>query len=131
MCGCSSAPLASTLDGRAGASLDLNFALDAADLALFSPGAHGRLSARGSVRGDLHDLTLVATAQGRDIEWTGVQLAALEASIAFDPHGSGRVDSTLQLQGLLIADRRLEQLTLRLEGTTAEHRWRSMRAPKA
>jgi len=110
------------LDGRSGASLDLNFALDAADLGLFRPGAHGRLSARGSVRGDLHDPTLLATAQGRDIDWTGVQLAALDASIAFDPHGSGRVDSTLQLQGLQIADRRLEQLTLRLDGTTAEHR---------
>ena len=52
----------------------------------------------------------------------GVQLATLEASIAFDPHGSGRVDSTLELQGLQIADHRLEQLTLRLEGSAAEHR---------
>ena len=110
------------LDGRSGASLDLNFALDAADLGLFSPGARGRLNARGSVHGDLHDPTLLASAQGRDIEWSGVQLGALDASIAFDPHGSGRVDSTLQLQGLKIADHSLEQLTLRLDGATAEHR---------
>jgi translocation and assembly module TamB len=110
------------LDGRAGTSLDLNFALDAADLGLFKPGAHGRLTARGSVRGDLHDPTLLASAQGLNIDWAGVQLDALDASIAFDPHGSGRVDSTLQLQGLHIADRRLEQLTLRLDGATAEHR---------
>ena len=110
------------LDGRSGASLDLNFALDAADLGLFRSGARGRLTARGSVRGDLHDPTLLASAQGRDIEWSGVQLGSLEASIAFDPHGSGRVDSPLQLQGLQIADRRLEELTLRLEGSAAEHR---------
>jgi translocation and assembly module TamB len=110
------------LDGRSGASLDLNFALDAADLGLFRPGARGRLAARGSVRGDLHDPTLVASAQGHDIDWSGVQLAALDAAIAFDPHGSGRVDSTLQLQGLQIANHTLEQLTLRLEGTAAEHR---------
>ena len=110
------------LDGRSGAALDLNFALDAADLGLFRPGAHGRLTARGSVHGDLHDPTLVASAQGRNIEWTGVQLDTLDASIAFDPHGSGRVDSTLQVQGLQLAGRRLEQLTLRLDGATAEHR---------
>jgi translocation and assembly module TamB len=110
------------LDGRAGAALDLNFALDAEDLGLFKPGARGRLNAHGSVRGDLHDPTLLASAQGRDIEWSGVQLASLDAGIAFDPHGSGRVDSTLQLQGLQIANHSLEQVTLRLEGTTAEHR---------
>ncbi len=110
------------LDGRAGAALDLNFALDAADLGLFRAGARGRLTARGSVHGDLRDPTLLASAQGRDIDWNGVQLAALDASIAFDPHGSGRVDSTLQLQGLQIAERRLDELTLRLEGSAAEHR---------
>ncbi|HEY4975617.1 MAG TPA: hypothetical protein VII41_18545, partial [Steroidobacteraceae bacterium] len=110
------------LDGRSGAALDLNFALDAADLGLFQPGAHGRLSARGSVRGDLHDPTLLASAQGHDIDWGGTQLEALDASIAFDPHGSGRVDSTLQMQGLKIAQHRLDQLTLRLEGATADHR---------
>jgi translocation and assembly module TamB len=109
------------LDGHAGASLDLNFALDAADLGLFRTGARGQLTARGSVRGDLHDPTLLASAQGRDIDWSGMQLAALEASIAFDPHGSGRVDSTFQLQGLQIAERRLDELTLRLEGSAAEH----------
>ena len=110
------------LDGRYGTAMDLNFTLDAADLGLFSPGARGKLAAHGSVRGDLHDPTLLAIAQGRELDWNGVQLESLDASIAFDPHGSGRVDSTLQLQGLAVGDRRLEQLTLRLEGATAEHR---------
>jgi translocation and assembly module TamB len=110
------------LDGRAGALLDLKFALEAADLGLFKPGAHGQFSARGSVHGDLRDPTLLGSAHGRDIEWTGVRLEALDASIAFDPHGSGRVDSTLQLQGLQLAERRLDELTLRLDGASAEHR---------
>jgi len=110
------------LDGRYGSAVDLNFTLDAADLGLFSPGARGRLAAHGSVRGDLHDPTLLASAQGRDLDLRGVQLESLDASIAFDPHGSGRVDSTLQLQGLVVGDRRLDQLSLRLEGATAEHR---------
>jgi translocation and assembly module TamB len=109
------------LDGRAGSALDLKFAIDAADLGLFKSGAHGRLTAQGSLRGDLRDPTLLATARARDIDWAGVHLAALDASVTFDPHGSGRADSSLQLQGLRIADRTLEQLTLRVDGTTAEH----------
>jgi translocation and assembly module TamB len=110
------------LDGRSGAALDLNFTIDADDLGLFEAGAHGRLAAHGSVRGDVHDPTLLASAQGRNIDWGGTQLDALDASIAFDPHGSGRVDSTLNLQGLKIAGHRLEQLSVRLDGATADHR---------
>jgi len=110
------------LDGRAGSSLDLNFALDAADLGLFQAGARGRLTARGSVHGDLHDPTLVGTAQGRNLDWAGMRLDALDASVAFDPHGSGRVDSSVQLTGLTLAEHRLDELTLRLDGASAEHR---------
>jgi translocation and assembly module TamB len=110
------------LDGRYGNAMDLNFALDAADLGLFRPDAHGELNARGSVHGDLQDPTLVGSAHGRHIDWGGLKLDALDASIAFDPHGTGRVDSTLQLQQLTLGDRKLEQLTLRLDGATADHR---------
>jgi translocation and assembly module TamB len=109
------------LDGRLGSSLDLNYVLDAADLGLFRQGARGRLQARGSVRGDLHDPTLISVAQAHDIDWQGWHLDALDASIAFDPHGTGRADSTLQLRGLQRQGRRLEQLTLRLDGTTDHH----------
>jgi translocation and assembly module TamB len=109
------------LDGRAGSTLDLNFAVNASDLALIQPDAHGQLVARGRIRGDLSDPTIITTAQAHDIQWRALQLQALDGNIEFDPHGSGRAEATLRITGLQIADRRLEQLTLRSQGTTALH----------
>jgi translocation and assembly module TamB len=109
------------LDGRAGSSVDLNFAVNAADLGLLNADARGELAARGHIRGDLHDPTIVSTAQARNVQWRGVLLQSLDANIEFDPSGSGRADSTLRLQGLKLGDRTLEQLTLRSEGTSANH----------
>ena len=109
------------LDGQAGNPMNLNFSLDAADLALLHTGAHGRLQAHGTLTGNGNDLTLLSTAKLQQVEWEGVHLDALDATIAFDPHGSGRNDSRIELQGLELAGRRLEHLTLRTEGTTAQH----------
>jgi translocation and assembly module TamB len=109
------------LDGRAGNTVDLNFAVDCSDLTLIDTQAHGQLLAHGRIRGDLDDPTIITSAQAHNVEWRGLRLQALDGSIEFDPHGSGRADSTLKLTGLTIAGRRLEQLTLRSEGTTALH----------
>jgi len=107
--------------GRAGNAMNLKFTVDAEDLALLHSGAHGRLTAHGTVTGDWRDLTLLGSAKLKAVEWEGVRLDALEATVAFDPHGSGRNDSKIELQGLSIAGRRVEQLSLHIEGTTAEH----------
>ena len=109
------------LDGRAGSTVDLNFAVDAADLALIQPDAHGQLLARGRIHGDLSDPTIITTAQARNVEWRGMLLQSLDGSLTFDPHGSGRADSNLRMQGVQIADRKLDQLNFRSEGTTASH----------
>jgi translocation and assembly module TamB len=117
------------LDGRIGSaaapaatsSVDLNFSLDADDLALLHAGAHGRLQAHGKLTGERNDLTLLSTAKLQEVDWNGLHLDALEATIAFDPHGSGRNDSKIEVQGLAVAGRRLEHLALRTEGTTALH----------
>jgi translocation and assembly module TamB len=109
------------LEGHLGQQLDLNFTLDAADLGLLHSGAAGRLNAHGSLHGDLHDPTVMATVQARDIAWDRVQLDSLDALIDFDPHGSGRADSSLQIAGLRAAGRQFERLTIRTAGTAAEH----------
>jgi translocation and assembly module TamB len=109
------------LDGRAGTPLDLNFSIDAADLGLLREGARGQLQAHGSLRGDPHDLTLISTVRARDVDWQGVRLDALDATVAFDPHGSGRNDSSIELRGLQLANRRLENMTLHVAGTTSQH----------
>jgi translocation and assembly module TamB len=109
------------LDGRAGNPMNLNFTVDADDLALLHPGAHGRLQAHGSLHGEPHDLTLLGSARLQAVDWEGAHLDSLEAQIAFDPHGSGRNDARIDLDGLTLSGRRLETLKLRTEGTTAHH----------
>jgi translocation and assembly module TamB len=109
------------IDGRAGNPVDLSFSVDAADLGLLRPGVHGQLQAHGRLYGDRQDLTLSTTARLHALDWQGVQLDSLEATVGFDPHGSGRNDARIELQGLQFAGRRLEHLSLRTEGTTAQH----------
>jgi translocation and assembly module TamB len=109
------------LDGRAGNVMNLNFKVDADDLALLHGGAHGRLEAHGSLHGDRHDLTLISAAKLTAVQWEGVGLDSMEAIVTFDPHGSGRNDARIDVSGLTIAGRRLEQFKLRTEGTTAHH----------
>ena len=109
------------LDGRAGNPINLNFVVDADDLALLHPGAHGKLQAHGSLHGDPHDPTLSGVARLQAVDWGGAHLDSLDAQIGFDPNGSGRNDAKLELQGLIVAGRRVETLRLRTDGTTAHH----------
>ncbi|HEX4377131.1 MAG TPA: translocation/assembly module TamB domain-containing protein [Steroidobacteraceae bacterium] len=109
------------LEGHAGTTLDLDFGLEASDLALLDPGAHGQLNANGHIRGDRHDPTVLSTAHARDLEWRGMRLASLDGHIEFDPHGSGRADSQLELRDLTVQGRRLDRLTLGSTGTADNH----------
>ncbi|HXN11333.1 MAG TPA: hypothetical protein VN859_08825, partial [Steroidobacteraceae bacterium] len=109
------------LDGRLGAQLDLNFAIDASDLGLLRTGVSGRVNAHGSLRGDLHDPTVRLSLQARDIAWDRVRLDSLDGLIDFDPHGSGRADSTLRVAGLTAAGRVFNRLALKTTGTAADH----------
>jgi translocation and assembly module TamB len=109
------------LDGRVGSAMNLNFTVDADDLALLRPDAHGRLQAHGSLHGEARDVTLLGSARLQGVDWEGAHLDSLEAQVAFDPHGSGRNDARIELDGLTLSGRRLETLKLRTEGTTARH----------
>jgi translocation and assembly module TamB len=109
------------LDGRAGNPINLNFTVDADDLALIHPGARGKLQARGSLHGDMRDPTLTGNAHLQAVDWEGVHLDSLQAEVGFDPGGSGRNDARIELTGLAMAGRRVESMHLRTEGTTAHH----------
>ncbi len=109
------------LNGRLGAQVDLSYALDASDLGLLRAGAGGQVSAQGSIRGNLHDPTVMTSIRARELSWDGIRLARLDATVDFDPHGSGRADANVQLAGLSAAGRMLDQLSVRTAGTAADH----------
>ncbi len=109
------------LDGSIGEHLDLQFAVDAADLGLLREGARGTLRAQGRLRTDASQPLLQATLHGASIQWDDSALQLLEARIDFDPQGSGRADSTIQLSQLRLAQRRFDALRLATSGTMASH----------
>jgi len=118
------------LDGRVGAHPDLQFGIDATDLGLLHDGARGTLRAQGRVRGDAARPLVQATVHGADIHWDQLRLQGLEASIDFDPQGSGHADTLVQLNQLRLAQRHFDLLRFQTVGTVAAHRFEfSVRAP--
>jgi translocation and assembly module TamB len=108
------------LDGRAGDTLDLRFALACSDLHLLAPDARGELEASGTVRGPRADPAVTATAHGSALAWTGLKLERLDADIAVNPavpEQPTRVD--LRLGNLSFGARTVQDLRLAVSGPLA------------
>jgi translocation and assembly module TamB len=110
-------------DGRIGAHPDLQFAVDATDLALLRNGARGRLQVAGRFRGDAHRPLLRARLSGSELAFGTARLRSVDGTIDFDPQGSGHADASLQLDGLSLGERSLEHLGFSTAGTAAAHQF--------
>jgi len=108
-------------DGRIGERIDLRFDVDAEDLALLKADARGRVQARGSIGGDLKNPLVRLQASGSGIVWDEYSAQSLNASITFDPQGSGRADSTIRVGKLAVGERSAETLLFTTSGTTLQH----------
>ena len=122
-CSCSSAPLIShstAAPASAGNAMNLNFTVDADDLALLHPGAHGRLQAHGFAarRAARSDAARQREAQGSRLGGRAIWIHSTPRSPSTRT-APGRNDASIEVAGLTIAGRRLETLKLRTEGTTA------------
>jgi translocation and assembly module TamB len=105
------------LDGRAGDTLDLRFALATSDLNLLAPDARGDLQASGTVRGPRADPAVAATAHGSALAWAGLKLERLDADIAVNPavpEQPARVD--VRLANLSFGARTLQELHFAVSG---------------
>ena len=76
--------------------LNLHFALATQDLSLLAAGSRGQLKASGTVAGTLADPAVVAMAHGREIDYQGLKITAVDGSINFDPATPGK-DSKVEL----------------------------------
>ncbi|MGH8138897.1 MAG: translocation/assembly module TamB domain-containing protein [Steroidobacteraceae bacterium] len=109
------------LDGRVNQAFDLRFGLTAQDLSLLSPDSRGQLQASGTVRGTLQAPTIAATARGSGIHHDGMTLENFDAQIDFDPNPQYESKVDAHLHNLTYQDRRLEDLTFRLNGKAANY----------
>ncbi|MGA3158930.1 MAG: hypothetical protein ABSE43_15285, partial [Steroidobacteraceae bacterium] len=108
-------------DGQAGKDLDLNLRIDTDDLALLHEGAHGQLQAHAHVGGSAENPLLEGAASATDLKWEKFAVASLNATVDFDPRGSGHADSQIVLRGLSLGDERIDTLRFSSTGPAQQH----------
>jgi translocation and assembly module TamB len=101
---------------------DLDFELDADDLAVLTPRGRGALRARGLLTGTSRQPVLKLTASGRDIELEQWRLVSLDADVDFDPRAGRGSNVRIEARGLEASGRSLGRIALSLQGRTEQHR---------
>lgn len=111
------------IQGVLGASraLNLDFSLDADNLALLAPGARGELHARGKIAGTSAAPVVKLTAQGSGIETEEFSVEQLTANIDVDWRGQRASHADIAIAKLKVDERSLTKFNLTLDGTTADH----------
>jgi autotransporter translocation and assembly factor TamB len=111
------------IDGDIGGSrpLNLEFSLDADNLALLAEGARGELHSRGKIGGTSDAPVIKMSAQGSGIQTRVVRLDKLVANIDLDWRGQRTSHGDIAISGLKMDERTLSQFNASLDGTTADH----------
>ena len=111
------------IDGELGASraLNLDFSLDADNLALLAEDARGELHASGRVGGTSDAPIVKLTARGSEIEHGTLSVEKLAANIDVDWRGQRNSHADIAISELKVGERSLTQFNATLDGTTSEH----------
>ena len=110
-------------DGHLGAHPDVQFAIDAADLALLSTAAHGQLKTSGRLRDDENSPLLQARVSGSNLDYAGITLHRIDGNFDFDPNGSGHAESKLLFERLVVANHTVERALVSTTGSAASHQF--------
>ena len=112
-----------SIDGELGSSraLNLDFSLDADNLALLAEGARGELHARGKIGGTSDAPVVKLDARGKDIEHGTISLDKLVSTIDVDWRGQRTSHADIEISGLKVDERTLSQFNATLDGTTSDH----------
>jgi translocation and assembly module TamB len=111
------------LDGRVGDVPDLAFRIATEDLSLIDPEVRGTLTASGRIAGTAERPVLRLVAEGRDFEWRGATLAAIDADVDIDlSANSGGAAGRVALERLTIGARTIDSANLTLTGTGSNQR---------
>jgi translocation and assembly module TamB len=111
------------IDGDLGASraLNLDFSLDADNLALLAEGASGELHARGKIGGTSEAPVIKLTAQGNDLRNGTTSVARFSANVDLDWRGQRTSHADIAVTRLEVDQRSLTQFNASLDGTTTDH----------
>ncbi len=111
------------IDGEIGSSraLNLEFSLDADNLALLAEGARGELHARGRIGGTSAAPVIKLTAQGTGIQRGSLSVDKLLANVDLDWRGQRTSHADVAVSNLSMDERTLTQFNATLDGTTTDH----------
>jgi translocation and assembly module TamB len=111
------------IDGDLGPNrtLDLQFGVDADNLALLAEGARGTLHARGRISGSSGAPVIKLTAQGAGIENGDLQIERLSANVDVDWRGQRNSHADVAISKLTKGERELTKFNAVLDGTTNDH----------
>ena len=111
------------IDGSLGKSraLDLDFSLDADNLALLAEGARGELHARGKLAGTSEAPVIKFEARGVGIEHRNLKVEKLTANVDLDWRGQRASHADVSISRLTLDERELTQFNATLDGTTGAH----------
>ena len=115
----SSGPNRVRVDGRAGATFDLRFDIEAPDLASLYPGLNGALAGSGRLEGTPQVPLLVASLDGRSVAFEAMRADDLKLDVDWGENG-GR--GALRIGGLVASGVEMDNLLLNLGGTPEAHR---------
>ncbi|HUQ11832.1 MAG TPA: hypothetical protein VM146_16075, partial [Steroidobacteraceae bacterium] len=111
------------IDGQVGdtRALDLDFSLDADNLALLKAGARGELHARGKLGGTAEAPVIKFEANGTDIAHDTLKVDKLSANVDLDWRGQRASHADIAVTRLTLDQRELTQFNVTLDGTTSSH----------
>ena len=115
----SSGPNRVRVDGRAGATFDLRFDIEAPDLASLYPGLTGALSGSGRLEGTPQVPLLVASLDGRSVAFEAMRAGDLKLDVDWAENGG---KGALRIRGLVAPGVEMEKILLNLSGTPEAHR---------
>jgi len=112
------------LDGDLGAkrNLNLEFSLDADNLALLAEGARGELHATGRIGGTSDAPIIKLNAQGSGIQHEDVTVDRFTANIDLDWRGQRTSHADIAISRLVVDQRALTQFNATLDGVTTDHK---------
>jgi translocation and assembly module TamB len=111
------------VDGHLGPTraLNLDFALDADNLALLAEGARGELRARGKLGGTSQAPVIKFEAIGGGIEHGDLKIEKLTANVDLDWRGQRASHADVAITRLTLDERELTQFNATLDGSTGSH----------
>ena len=111
-----------TAAGSIGDRLDIEWRIDSADLEDFWPGLAGKLTTTGQASGPFTRPLVEADANGESLAVAGIEIGTLALAARVDAAGVAESSLALGVTDARIAERSLERLAMRADGTAAAHR---------